>query len=424
MDWIDKSILIVGKGKSGRAAYRRLAQLGAKPVFYDDNDFAVGERQYTFSQVQSASFDCALLSPAVKPNHPLLPLLCEKGVPLISELDLGYLLFGGKIIAITGTNGKTTTVRQTEALLSGAGLRARAVGNIGIPFCDVVAPLDWAVVEVSSFQCYQSALFSPNLAAVTNIAPDHLEWHGNLHDYRMSKLKLLETAKGYALNVDDPDLPRLDDKPCYPYSMQDDSATAFVDNLQVKVRDKGSVYTVAKVEELPLRGNHNLYNVMCALALTVAAVGYHPTFADSVRSFKGERMRTEQLTFARPYVFNDSKGTNTAATMAAMRQMVGDTALMLGGWDKGEDFRRLFMQLPAGVALVTFGQAGVRIYREAVAFGLRDVSYAPHLPEAVRLAFGKDKDNVLFSPACSSFDDYASYVERGLAFEKEIRQYL
>lgn len=424
MEWTDKKILIFGKGKSGRAAYRRLESLGATPVFYDDNDFEGEERQCSFLQAEDTDWDTVILSPAVKPDHPLLAALARRGVPTISEIDFGWMINPCKTVAVTGTNGKTTTVRQIEKLLSDSGVAALAVGNIGVPFCGVERPLDVAVVEISSFQCHQSALFTPTVAAITNVEPDHIEWHGDLHAYREAKLKLLRMAQSYALNADDPDLPRIAGKPCYPYSLVDTASTAFVEGRTVKVRDAGRVYEVAKVEDLPLRGNHNLYNVLCALALTVAVVGYRATFTDSVLTFRGERMRVERLTDRRPYVYNDSKGTNTAATIAAMRQMVGDTVLLVGGWDKGEDFTRLFMQLPRGVSIVAFGAAGVRIYREALLSGFREVAYAATVADAVRLAFRQDKDNILFSPACSSFDAYSSYVERGLDFEKEVRRYV
>ena len=423
MDWHNKQILIFGKGKSGRAAYARLEGLGAVPVYYDDAPAVEEGRQYSAQQVQSAHWDCAVLSPAVRPDNPMLLALEKKGVPTLSEIDLGWTLFGGKTIAITGTNGKTTTVRQTEKLLCDMGVKARAVGNVGLPFCAVDGDIELAVVEISSFQCHQSVLFAPDVAVITNLAPDHVEWHGSLAAYRAAKCKLLDMSKTYALNVDDPDLIRVADKPCYPYSLTDTSTIVFVEGREVCVRDHGKVHRVAKVDELPLRGNHNLYNVLCALTLTVAAVGYSDTFRHSLLSFKGERMRVEQLTTRRPYVYNDSKGTNTAATIAAMRQMVGETVLLLGGWDKGEDFTRLFMQLPAGTALVTFGQAGTRITCEAERFGIADVTYEPTLSGAVRVALSKDKDNVLFSPACSSFDAYTSYVERGLDFEREISRY-
>lgn len=420
MEWQNKQVLVVGKGKSGRAAYRRLSSLGAVPVFYDDHDFGGEYNQFSFLQVEKGDFDFAVTSPGVKPDNPIFGVLQRKGVPTMSESDLGYLLFGGKIIAVTGTNGKTTTVRLSEAMLLAAGVSAMAVGNVGIPFSGVEQPLEVAVVEMSSFQCHQSVLFRPQLAAITNVAPDHVEWHGTYARYREAKLKLVRMAQGYALNLDDQDLPRVVDKPCYTYSLSDTSADVYVHKRNVYVRGE----RVACVEDLPLRGNHNLYNAMCALALCTAAVGYRPQFARALHTYRGERMRTQQLTFRRPYVFNDSKGTNTSATLAALRQMVGSTALLLGGWDKGEDFTRLFMHLAADTAVIAFGQAGARIYREAVAYGIADCTYCPLLADAVRVAFGKDKDNVLFSPACSSFDAYGSYVERGVDFEKLIHAYL
>ena len=424
MDWNNKRILIVGKGVSGRAAYERLSRLGALPVFYDDSNHEDDGAQYTYAQVEGATWDCAVLSPGVRPEHPILGVLARLGVPTMSEPDLAYLLFHGRIVAVTGTNGKTTTVRLVESMLRAAGIRAMAVGNIGQPLCAVRESLDVAVVEMSSFQCHQSVLFAPDVATITNIAPDHLEWHGSMEHYRHAKESLLRRAHAYALNLDDPDLPRVDNTPCFAYSLTDTTATVFVDKRIVWVRVGRDVHRVASVENLPLSGNHNLYNVMCALSLSVAVLGYRPAYAEAVMAYRGERMRTEQITFCRPYVFNDSKGTNTAATAAAMRQMVGTTALLLGGYDKGEDYARLMWQLPETTHIVTFGAAGERICRAAREYGFADAEYYPQLEPAVQRACLLDVDNILFSPSCSSFDAYTSYVARGEHFEDLIRRYL
>ncbi len=405
------------------AAFDRLQEAGASCRFYDDYDHE-GAYQHTYAKVQASDYDCAVLSPGVKPDHPLLRLLADKGVPTISEPDLGYLFFDGKIIAVTGTNGKTTTVKEIEAMLSAAGVKARAVGNVGVPFCSLSAGVDVAVVEMSSFQCHQSVFFRPYAAAITNIAPDHIEWHGTMHAYREAKCKLIGAAKVYALNADDPDLPRVEGKMCYAYSMADETCTAFVSKRALYVRDGDNIRCLAGVEQLPLAGKHNVYNVLCALSLAVATVGYRPQFVEGILGYKGERMRVEQLTFTKPFVYNDSKGTNASATIAALRQMVGSTALLLGGYDKGEDFTRLFMSLGADVVLVCFGAAGKRIAEAAADFGISRCDYVPTLAEAVKKALQADTDNVLFSPACSSFDAYTSYVERGIDFEKQIRRYL
>lgn len=423
MDWHKKQVLVVGKGVSGQAAYLRLSELGAMPSYYDDHDCEGDARQLSVSQIEGRAFDFAVVSPGVRPDNAILALLARHSIPLISEPDLGYLLFGGITVAVTGTNGKTTTVRLVESILRHAGLKVAAVGNIGTPFCAVREPLDVAVVEMSSFQCHYSVLFAPTVAAVTNLAPDHMEWHGTMQRYRQAKLKLLETAGIYAHNVDDPDLPQVTGKPCITYSMTDAGADVYVHQRDIYVREKGDVFRVATVDELPLAGNHNVYNVLCALALAVAAVGYHPQYSAGILAYRGEPMRNQQLTFTRPYVFNDSKGTNTSATMAAMRQMVGTTALLLGGWDKGEDFTRLFRQLSGTTALIAFGAAGRRIYADAVAYGIAQCVYVPTVADAVREAVALDKDNILFSPACSSFDQYDSYMARGADFEREIHRY-
>ncbi|MBO4534626.1 MAG: hypothetical protein J5755_01660, partial [Clostridia bacterium] len=217
-----KRVLVIGKGLSGMAAAQVIASEGGDVTLYDDYDFAPSSYEQTtyLALLGECHFDYAVLSPSVEPSNRVLALLKERGVPVLSEPDLGYLLARCKIIGVTGTNGKTTVVTLVAHLLQAAGIRAVAAGNIGIPFCGIardLGPEDWAVVEMSSYQLEQSTRFAPDLSAIVNIGVDHLERHGSMQAYVECKRTLLaRTRAGYVRDLDLA-LPIRTDLPCYGY---------------------------------------------------------------------------------------------------------------------------------------------------------------------------------------------------------------
>lgn len=431
MDWNGKRVLVIGKGASGMAAVDVLLSLGAHPVVYDDYDhLPCSVEQYTLGRIRDSihTFDCGILSPAIALNNPLVRLCGEYGIPLMSELDLAYTLCPGGIVAVTGTNGKTTTVCLVERLLRSIGINARAVGNIGVPFSRVAAsmrPDDVAVVEVSSFMLEQSRCFACDQAAILNISPDHLQRHGSMQEYRRCKSRLLDHAAGYCTDADMPDLPTRADIPCMRYSLVDSDCDAYVADSAVFVRDGGRIIRVIDVDQLGLRGRHNLRNVLCALCLCVMRCGYRDSYKDVLQAYAGEPMRVQCVRQGRPRVYNDSKATNIAATAAAVDRMSGSTALLLGGFDKGEDYAAFLSNLPPKIThLIVFGQAASRIAATATAVGRCPAPLvADNVREAVRLAMRCDVDNVLFSPSCSSFDEFSGYIQRGYAFEEAVADY-
>lgn len=422
MDWAAKRVLIVGKGVSGNAVAGVLAAKGAEVCLYDDYDFLPGTyRQITMASVADClPLDCAVISPSVLPSHPLLVWLTQHGVPILSELDIGSLLCQAKVLAVTGTNGKTTTVRIAERLLRQAGVVSKAYGNIGLPFCTVDLPSDGvAVVEVSSFQAEQNKLFTCDYAAVTNIAVDHLARHKTMEEYRRCKQLVLQSAKsGYARNADDRTNPIVD-KPCYAYSTHQLWTTAFVKEGQICLHTRRGVRSVLSIADFPLAGKHNLYNALCALALCYAVNGYSPDYSVALAHLEAEPMRMQKLVCGDRIAYNDSKSTNIASTLSAIACVQFPCILLLGGYDKGEDYAPLFGAMPAVVVqVVVFGAAALRIEQQALEAGYDKIVRVDTVAEAVRTALAVQQAVIVFSPSCSSFDAYSSYLERGNDFEK------
>ena len=421
----NKRVLVLGKGVSGIAAAKAVEQGGGDAVLYDDYDFTPSS--YTQIGYLALSGDCeydfAVVSPSIEESNPAVKLLRSKGIPVLSEPDLGYLLCSSPIVAVTGTNGKTTVVSMTAHLLQTAGIKGVACGNIGVPFCEVAPTLgknDVAVVEMSSYQLEQSTRFQADYSAVTNVKVDHLARHGSMQAYFDCKARLTQSTKrGYALNLDER-LPVRGDIECYGYSLRRKDCFCYASDGAIFIRDKGSVRKVIDAGDLPVGGDHNLLDAMCALSLCCLYSGYDARFAEGLATYQAEPMRCQRITDTKPYVFNDSKATNLAATISALDTMKGTVALIMGGYDKGESFVDFFASLPAFVSdVVLIGASAERLYSEAEQAQAQDkFVIALDMEAAVRIALSSGADNVLFSPASSSFDHYSGYLERGKDFER------
>ena len=406
------------------AVASRLNKEGAAVFLYDDKDTTPTRWPQVDGDKAVQKWDAMVLSPAIQPNHPLVCALQRLGVAAYSEPDIGYTLFDKTIVAVTGTNGKTTTVRMLTALLCGAGRRAMAVGNIGVPFCDVACDsCDVAVVEFSSFMAEQSRLFLCDWAAITNIGVDHIAYHGSEEKYRAAKSRLLTMAKGYVRNVDDPALPCAD-IPCFTYSVTDSAASAFADESAFWLHTKQGIKRVLDRSMFEPIGIHNVYNALCALTLAYAVAGYSPTYGETLHRFTLDPMRLQRISCGNRVAINDSKSTNMASVRAALACVDTPAVLLLGGCDKGEDFTPLFVSMPAYIVrVVVFGQAGQRLLQQAQAARYDKAMVADGVRQAVRLALAIPSTVILFSPGCSSFDAYSSYIERGHDFEKEFRHF-
>jgi UDP-N-acetylmuramoylalanine--D-glutamate ligase len=440
-DWRTGVVAVIGLGKSGTAATRLLAREGARVYASDATVTPAGSaaiellRGLRGVEVETGSHDLekirsavgVVVSPGVPPDAPPLAAARAAGVPIVSELDLGFrALSGVRCIAVTGTNGKTTTTALIAHLLGQAGLRAEAAGNIGRPLSDVaLAPQTprWLAVEVSSFQLHDSPHFAPEIGVLTNLAPDHLDRYPDVAAYYGDKQLLFRNATGesvWVVNGDDPaalDLARGARGRRVCFSLRGPS-DGWYDAAERSLRLGGG--ELMRRDGLPLLGLHNVANALAA-GLAVQEAGIGPAaIAEGLRSFQALPHRLEPVAEVNGVRWiNDSKATNIASTVVAIEAMDRPFILLLGGRHKGEPYTRLAPLLKARCRLVVaYGEAGPLVERDLTGrIPLeRGGDFADVVARARRAA--RPGDAVLLSPACSSYDMFTNYEERGATFRR------
>lgn len=440
------AVAIIGLGKSGVAASRLLARHGVRVYASDASDHpyagAAADELKTVPgvEVEIGRHDVnkirhargVVVSPGVPPDAPVLTAARHAGVEIVSELDLGFRALaalpggGPRSIAITGTNGKTTTTALVGHLLSAAGLRATTAGNIGRPVTDLAMSNEryqWLSLEVSSFQLHDSPNFAPNIGLLTNLAPDHLDRYPSADAYYADKRLLFRNASEddvWVLNADDQlvlDLARGAAGRKVFFSLVK-SADAWYDTKQQLLRLGGEA--LLKRDELHLLGDHNVANALAA-ALAVHETGVPATLiAEGLRSFRPLPHRLEPVREVNGVLWiNDSKATNIAATTVAVIAMQRPFVLLLGGRHKGEPYTSLAPLLADKCRLViAYGEAGPLVEQDLKGRVPleRGTTFEDVIERARRAA--KSGDAVLLSPACSSYDMFKNYEERGATFRR------
>ncbi len=439
----DGVVAVLGLGHSGVAAARLLAREGARVYASDASDHpyagaaALALRTLPGVEVEVGRHDLAkiraaagvVVSPGVPPDAPPLAAAREAGREIVSEIDLGFRAAraqGVRCIAVTGTNGKTTTTALIAHLLRVAGLKAEASGNIGLPLSDVALGTEryqWLAVEVSSFQLHDSPHFAPDVGVLTNLAPDHLDRYPSVDVYYADKRLLFRNATKesvWVLNADDPAVLALAAGAAGTVSHFSlvRPAEGWYDARERRLR-LGGTELIAR-EELQLLGEHNVANALAA-ALAVHEAGIPPSrIAEGLRSFHALQHRLE---FVREVGgvrwINDSKATNIASTAVAVAAMDRSFVLLLGGRHKGERYTRLAPLLAERCRLViAFGEAGPLVEEDLKGKVTleRGTTFADVVSRARRAA--RPGDTVLLSPACSSYDMFKNYEERGALFRK------
>ena len=449
--WRRGVVAVVGLGKSGVAATRLLARERVRVYGSDASDHPDGGdalatlRRLPGVDVEVGRHDLAriraavavIVSPGVPPDAPPLAAARADGVPIFSEIDLGFRALaapgggaGTRVIAVTGTNGKTTTTALVAHLLRTAGLRAEAAGNIGRPLADIALSgerYQWLAVEASSFQLHDSPHFAPDIGIVTNLAPDHLDRYPSVAAYYADKQLLFRNAAGdrvWVLNGDDPavlELARGAPGRRALFSLAR-PADAWYDAPARRLRVGGD--ELLRREELRLLGAHNVANALAAaLAVHEAGVSLGP-IGEGLRSFRALPHRLEPVREVHDVLWiNDSKATNIASTVVAVEAMSRPFVLLLGGRHKGEPYTRLAPLLKEKCRLVVaYGEAGGIVERDlADTVPLeRGTTFEDVVGRARRAA--RPGDAVLLSPACSSYDMFKNYEERGATFRKLVEQ--
>ena len=439
--WRGGTVAVVGLGRSGVAATRLLAREGVRVYASDAATAPPGSaavellRALPGVEIELGRHDLAkiraargvVVSPGVPPDAAPLTVARSSGVPVLSELDLGWrALPGMRCIAVTGTNGKTTTTALVAQLLRASGLNAEAAGNIGLPLADLALAdtrPQWLAVEVSSFQLHDSPDFAPEIGILTNLAPDHLDRYPDVTSYYADKRLMYRNATDanvWVVNGDDPaslDLVRGVRGRHVRFSVSG-PADAWYDRRARSLMLGGSA--LLPRDALELLGAHNVANALAA-SLAVHEAGIAPgAIAEGLRTFRPlhHRLETVAETGGVRWI-NDSKATNVSSTAVAIEAMDRPFVLLLGGRHKGEPYSRLGPLLKDGCRLViAYGEAGPRIAADlAGAVPLeRGGDFADVMRRARQAA--RPGDAVLLSPACSSYDMFQNYEERGAAFER------
>ncbi len=437
----DKRTLVVGLAKTGLAVCRFLhnrgAQVTAADLMTDEQlgscvqealNMGVSLKLGPHESQTFLSQDLIVLSPGVP--HTIEPLAAARraGVPVIGELELAIRYLTEPIVAITGTNGKTTTTNLVGQMLTSSGYRTFVGGNIGQPLIDFVdrqERADIIVAEVSSFQLDTMETFRPKVGVLLNISEDHLDRYPDFGGYIESKGRLFENQKGddfAVLNRADPTLETIDSqvtaKRLYFNAHSNDETGALVQGHELICRLPEKAPQVLSLSNFSLKGKHNMENAAAASLASLAAGASLPGVQKTLDVFQGLHHRIEFVKTVRgtPY-YNDSKGTNVGAVVRALESFDSPVVLIMGGRDKGGDYGILRDRVNAGVkALIATGEAKEKILD--VLGGLTRSQGATDLEEAVRFASQEavPGDVVLLSPGCSSFDMFSDYAERGEAF--------
>ncbi len=445
MDLNNKRVLVVGLGKSGVASALFLKSRGALVTVSDTKPEAElrdeillllehgitvetgGHGDRTFR-----GQDLIVVSPGVPFDAAQLVQARSMGEPVIGEVELAAQFLAGQIVAITGANGKTTTTSLAGEIIAAGEFSTLVGGNIGTPaitFVDQAGPSTWTVLEVSSFQLETIVEFRPRIAVILNITPDHLDRHKTFDNYVKAKARIFENQRAddfTVLNADDSTTAALSQRTrahLFWFSRKKEiEKGASVRGNRIYFRDDNHENEIMPLAEVPLKGAHNLENVLAAASIGML-VGCQPQqIREAVRNFKAVEHRLEFVArIAGVDYYNDSKATNVDATIKALESFPANIHLILGGKDKGSDYTVLHDLLRQRVKRAyTIGAAAAKI--ESQIQGAVEIDHAETLENAVRRASDSAVagDVVLLAPACASFDQFQSYEHRGRVFKETV----
>ena len=449
MELQGKKVLVFGSGKSGIGASDLLAKVGAFPVIYDgnaetDKDAVVHKTDGIYpvtvyagelpKEVQD-SLDLVVLSPGVPTDLPLVKSFYEQGLPVWGEVELAYRVGDGEVLAITGTNGKTTTTALLGKIMQDARESVFVVGNIGTPYTSKaleMKPNSITVAEISSFQLETIDEFAPKVSAILNITEDHLNRHHTMEEYIRVKELITEnqgTEDVCVLNYEDEVLrefgKHLTPRVVYFSSGRKLDEGIYLDGNKIVLKDGEKEIEVVKTEDLKLLGKHNFENVMAAVAMAY----YDGVSLDSIRKsiceFTAVAHRIEYVTEKKGVVYyNDSKGTNPDAAIKGIQAMNRPTLLIGGGYDKQSGYDEWIEAFDGKVRyLVLIGQTKEKIKEAAEKHGFHDIILCEDLKEAVKVCEEKAQpgDAVLLSPACASWGQFDNYEQRGDMFREYVK---
>lgn len=445
----EKKFLVVGAGKSGIAAAALLKKEQIAVTLYDGNENLDTASFYeknpdlkdvelitgALSKEEMQKIDILVLSPGVPTDLPMVNTMRDMGIAIWGEIELAYTFAKGRVLAITGTNGKTTTTSLLGEIMKNYFADVKVVGNIGIPYTSVAADTTEdtvTVAEISSFQLETIHTFAPKVTAILNITPDHLNRHHTMENYIAAKESITKNQSAEdicVLNYEDEVLRKFGEglhlRVIWFSSARELEEGFYLKDDTIYAAKNGKVTEIVKTEELNLLGRHNYENVMAAAAM---ALGFGVPFEkvkEVLLRFTAVEHRIEYVTEKRGIKFyNDSKGTNPDAAIQGIRAMNRPTFLIGGGYDKESTYDEWIEAFDGKVKeLVLIGQTREKIKETANAHGFLAVTLADSLEEAIQICYehAVSGDAVLLSPACASWGMFANYEERGRIFKEIVR---
>ncbi|MBE8952381.1 MAG: UDP-N-acetylmuramoyl-L-alanine--D-glutamate ligase [Quinella sp. 1Q7] len=445
MNLADKNVLVIGAARSGIAAAKVAKKFGASVTLSDAKEnldvqiSGVTIRLGKQTDELLRGVDLIIVSPAVPLKIPLLKSAASQGIPIISEVELAFELAKSPICAVTGTNGKTTTVTLLGLLLATAFDKVGVGGNIGVPLSEVALEVGAGgciAAEISSYQMEATKNFRPHISAILNVTPDHLKRHGSMEVYRRMKEKIFsqQTAEDFlVLNYDDAltrdMINRAACKVVYFSRQRELAEGAFVQNNRLVIKFGGTRHELCTVDELGIKGGHNVENALAASMMAFLAGATVDGICGVLKTFQGVEHRIE---FVRELggvkYYNDSKATNTDSAIKALETFAGHIVLIAGGDDKGTDLSDFLKLVKERVdCMILVGDAAARFKSCALASGypaekILEAGYS--MQRAVELAreIARPPQVVLLSPACASFDMYSDFEERGRDFKRIINE--
>lgn len=444
MKFSNMSMLVLGAGISGISVANALSKLGAN-VTLSDAKTPERFKPEILSQISSAvrlrlgdqgndlldGHDCLVLSPGISIYHPLVDAATNRGIHVMSEIEVAYHLCEAPIIAVTGTNGKTTTTSLIGEMVKTLGKKTVVGGNIGIALSQEVAgiPADGIVVaEISSFQLEAIHDFRAHIAAVLNMTPDHIDRHHNFATYQLMKERIFQNQKSgdyTVLNYDDPIVrgmaERVPGQTMFFSRKQQLSEGIYVSDGHITLRWQGNKLIICPAEDLKLPGSHNLENALAACGISYLAGVSPKEMARILREFQGVEHRIELVAdIDGVKYYNDSKATNPESSIKALESFQDHIILIAGGRDKNTDLDEFMSLVEQRVDhLILIGEAAERFSQEARRHGVTNIHIADSLAGAVKLAgqTAAPPQVVLLSPACASYDMFNNYEERGRLFK-------
>lgn len=439
----DKKVLVLGLSKSGISAAKYLNKIGAEVYITEfraekaEDAQKIAELKELGIQVEMGGHSdefikdsyIAVTSPGIPPRAEIMQKLKDAKVKVISEIELAYTQTQVPFIAITGTNGKTTTTALTAHILSSE-YKAEPCGNYGVPPCDLLEEdIDFMVCECSSFQLEYSNAFRPQISVWTNFTPDHIDWHEGLENYFNAKAKIFKTPQAPAfsvLNAKDEKLLEFS-KECggtvFMFAGDIGENCSYVKDNIIYFKRNGKEEEIISIADCPLIGEHNYQNVMCSVIVAKLEGVPNDKIRESIMSFKVPEHRLEKFAQNEKTVFyNDSKATNPEASLVAINSFNdGDVVLIAGGRDKNTDLKEFCDAINKHIkTVILIGEAAERFDENLKKNGFNNIIREDTMEKAIDKSIELNPDVVLLSPACASFDMYSGYEERGKVFKEYV----